>query len=85
MIEKLTWEEIKKKYPNEWVSLSNCERDNTGLLIKAEVFTHSKERKEVFAISAKANMITNLIDYTGVPANFLGFSRLDFIDVQAGK
>lgn len=82
---KITWDEIKKIYPDEWVSLHNCEKDPTGLLVKAEVFAHSKNRKDVFELSTKAGMFTNLIDFTGIPSTFLGFCRWEFTNVKTGK
>lgn len=40
------FEELKKKYPNEWVLLGNPEMKNTAIL-GGIVLYHSKDKKEV--------------------------------------
>ena len=40
------FEELKKKYPNEWVLLGNPEMKNTSVLGGVVLF-HSKDKKEV--------------------------------------
>jgi hypothetical protein len=42
----LTFEDLKKKYPNEWVLLGNPEIKNTSVLGGIVLF-HSKDKKEV--------------------------------------
>ena len=47
MTERLTWEEIKNKYPNEWVALIDCEYgDEWGDLKQGIVVAHNKNKKD---------------------------------------
>jgi hypothetical protein len=41
-----SFDELKKKYPNEWVLLGNPEMKNTSVL-GGVVLYHSKDKKEV--------------------------------------
>lgn len=45
MSEKLSWEEIKKRYPNEWVELVDFEEDEDGYLINGVVICHNANKK----------------------------------------
>ncbi|MBI4864646.1 MAG: hypothetical protein HY815_30980 [Candidatus Riflebacteria bacterium] len=48
MDEKLTWEEIKKKYPDEWVILLDYEDDPAGAdVLSGIVFAHSSDEREL--------------------------------------
>jgi len=45
MSEKLSWDEIKSKYPDEWVILVEPEMDeSTTTLLGGQVFDHGKDR-----------------------------------------
>jgi hypothetical protein len=43
----LTKENIKIKYPNEWLLLEDCELDASTTLRKGRVIAHSKDREEI--------------------------------------
>jgi len=48
MAKKITWEEMKKKYPDEWLLIVDFELDNSGHLKLGIVERHSKSKAEVF-------------------------------------
>jgi len=43
----LSREQIKAKYPNEWLLLKDCELDASTSLRKGRVLAHSKDRGEI--------------------------------------
>lgn len=46
MTERLTWEEIQEKYPDQWVGLINVEyEDNDGVSIKSAVVKYTDKIK----------------------------------------
>jgi len=47
--EKLTWEEMKKRYPNEWLRVTDYEIDETGQLKCGRVIYHSVSKHEVYS------------------------------------
>ncbi|OGQ04451.1 MAG: hypothetical protein A2W61_08670 [Deltaproteobacteria bacterium RIFCSPLOWO2_01_44_7] len=50
MQNKMTWEEMKKTYPDEWLLIVDCEHDASGHLISGVVARHSKDDQEVFRL-----------------------------------
>lgn len=40
MDERLSWDEVKKLYPNEWVCLVDVERPNMGHVVSGVVYAH---------------------------------------------
>jgi len=62
----ITFDEIKKLYPNEWVLLGNPEMKNTSVL-GGVVLYHSKDKKEVCYIGRDktANFQSVTIAFTG--------------------
>lgn len=71
--------------PDKWVSMFNCEKDESGNIIGGEIFAHSKERKEVFQKNIEAEMRTNFVDYTRKVTPFLGFCKWTITDVKTGN
>ena len=47
MMKKMSWEEMKKTFPDEWLLIVQYELDNSGHLIAGIVDRHSKEKDEV--------------------------------------
>ena len=47
MDEKLTWEEIKKKYPDEFVATVNPEHDRDSAFCAGTVVAHGKNKHEL--------------------------------------
>lgn len=53
MCTKITWEEMKKTYPNEWLLITDFELDETGQHVVAGVIErHSSEMEEVARLPA---------------------------------
>ncbi len=61
-----SFDDLKKKYPNEWVLLGNPEMKNTSVL-GGVVLYHSKDKKEVCYIGRDKTA-----DYSTVTIAFAG-------------
>lgn len=48
MEKRMTWEEMKKAYPDEWLLIINVERDKSGHMVSGIIVRHSSEKAEVF-------------------------------------
>jgi len=48
MGEKITWEEMKNSYPDEWLLIVDYDLDETGHLIKGIVERHSKSKLQIY-------------------------------------
>lgn len=46
--ERLTWKEMKKQFPDEWLLIIDCEHDKFGQLISGIIVRHSKDDTKVF-------------------------------------
>jgi len=66
---KMTWEEMKAQYPNEWLLITDFELDEYGQIICGIIERHSK-LKRVAALPPIVNQDTAFF-YTGESA-FLG-------------
>ena len=54
MADKLTWDEIRRQYPDQWVILIDLDADDVSHEVHAGVvFAHSKNERELLA-STKA-------------------------------
>ena len=62
----IVFEELKRRYPNEWVLLGNPEMKNTSVL-GGIVLYHSKDKKEVCYIGREKTA-----DYSTVTIAFAG-------------
>jgi hypothetical protein len=47
MGERMTWEEMKKAYPDEWLLITDYESDDSGHLTVGTVERHSSDMYEV--------------------------------------
>lgn len=47
---KITWEEMKKEFPDEWLLIIEHDSDKSGHLISGIVARHSSEKDEVFRL-----------------------------------
>jgi hypothetical protein len=45
--EKLSWEEIKMRYPDEWVALVDYDWPDGGELVEGVVYAHSQNHGEL--------------------------------------
>jgi hypothetical protein len=61
----LSWEEIKKKYPNQWVSLSDLEYDKQNEIVSAVVFSANPQLSEVTVRSKGVKFNTHAFRFTG--------------------
>ena len=48
MRQKMTWEEMKKSFPNEWLLVTDYEIDDSGQVIAGIVERHSKEKDVIY-------------------------------------
>lgn len=46
MKEKMTWDEMKKRFPNEWLLITEFELDKYGKVVSGIVERHSKHKDE---------------------------------------
>lgn len=55
MPDKLTWDEIKRRYPDEWVILVDVDADDLSNEVRGGVvFAHSKKERELLASTKDA-------------------------------
>jgi hypothetical protein len=48
MNQRMTWEEMKKAYPDEWLLITDYETDESGHVIAGVVERHSSDKDEVY-------------------------------------
>lgn len=60
---KMTWEEMKKRYPNEWLLIVDYDSDESGHLISGIVARHSPEKDDVFRLPSLDQ--SSAFKYTG--------------------
>lgn len=66
MNKKLTWEQIKKEYPAQWVMLINYKLDYKNVEpSEGEVVANAKKRKEFGELIKKVNYNDAAIMFTG--------------------
>ncbi len=49
---KITWDEMKKKFPNEWLLITDYDLDKSGHVLAGVVDRHSKEKDDVYRFPA---------------------------------
>lgn len=52
MVRKMTWEEMKREFPNEWVLIIDYDTDESGHILKGVVARHSPAKDVVFRLPA---------------------------------
>ena len=66
---KMTWKEIKRTYPDEWIELVDFDEDENGYVVNGVVVCHNNNRKKFNEESRKQmdknNYNTVAIRYTG--------------------
>ncbi len=55
MSKKMTWEEMKKAFPDEWLLITDYERDRYGNVKVGVVERHSTDKDEVYRLPALDN------------------------------
>jgi hypothetical protein len=63
MSQQMTWEEMKRLYPNEWLLIIDFELDLYGGVARGVVNRHSKEKIEVYRPPMPAKECA--FEYTG--------------------
>lgn len=48
MGQRMTWEEMKKAYPDEWLLITDYKRDRYGNVVFGVVERHSADKDEVY-------------------------------------
>ncbi|MCP4134784.1 MAG: hypothetical protein GY754_27665 [bacterium] len=70
MGKKMTWEEMKKNFPDEWLLIVDFELDSSGRIVAGTVSRHSKEKDDVYRLPAlnrpSAFRYTGESDFAGV-------------------
>ncbi len=77
---KMTWEEMKQKYPDEWLLIIEYDSDESGHLLSGIVARHSPEKDEVYRLPGLDK--SSAFKYTGKSAFPEGWRvRADYNDV----
>lgn len=87
--ERLSWQEICARYPDEWVEMTDAEWENgddeDGELLSAVVLGHAKTRDEVMRKTGMARLREGIIDtacrFTGPefpPGEIISMRHLGF-------
>ncbi|PIE34704.1 hypothetical protein CSA56_06950 [candidate division KSB3 bacterium] len=63
MGQKMTWEEMKQHFPNEWLLIVDFDLDESGHLMASVVECHSKEKTVVYRLPTLQKSST--FRYTG--------------------
>ena len=70
MSQKMTWKEMKKAFPDEWLLIIDYERDQFGNISSGIVERHSPSKDEVYKLPAVKKPAA--FEYTG-ENTFRGF------------
>jgi hypothetical protein len=49
---KITWDEMKNSYPEEWLLIVDYDLDESGRLLRGVVERHSKRKENVYSAPA---------------------------------
>lgn len=84
MGQKMTWEEIKKEYPDQWVSLDQVERDDNGQVTSGVVTASGPDLGAVTEAAKKQRQgyTNHKFEYTGTVKSFLGVAKWTLGDAQ---
>lgn len=80
MNEKLTWDEIKRRYPDEWVALVDYEWPEMRHVTEGVVYAHSPSRDELHKL--QRGLTDAAILFTGKKR---GCALLAAVDVVAAR
>jgi hypothetical protein len=65
MGEVLTWQEIERRYPDEWVLLDALEITSSLEVLSGRVVFHSRDEDEVGRKSAELRLDDDAVAFTG--------------------
>ncbi len=69
MGQKMTWEEMKQQFPDEWLAIVEFDVDDSGHLVTGVVERHSPQKQEVYRLPVRQQ--STAFRYTGA-STFLG-------------
>lgn len=79
MAERVTWEEIVKKYPDQWISLADPEVDEENNEINSGIVLAAGPDYDVVIDETKdAECATQAVRFTGEIKPFVGLARMTF-------
>lgn len=84
MKQKMTWQKIKTRYPDQWVSLIKVDTDDNNEVRAGIVVSAAPDLKALTQQLKSDNCLSDRLAYTGPIKNFLGFSKWNISDVQIG-
>lgn len=84
MTQKMTWAEIEKQYPDQWVSLVDVD-SKEGVVKSGVVIAAGPDLKTVVQKLKKQNLPSDRFEYTGPIKNFLGFAKWEITDVETDR
>ena len=82
MEKKMTWAEIRKQYPDQWVSLSDIDLEENGEVKAGIVVAAGVDLKRVTEESKGKKYSSHKFEYTGEIKNFLGFAKWNLGNAQ---
>ena len=85
--QRLAWNEIKERHPDQWVSLADVEKDEHGEIRSGIVVAFGPDLKTVTRTLKAQHLLSDRSEYTGTIKGFLGFSKwtLDVEDAADAK
>lgn len=72
-MQRMTWEEMQEKYPDEWLMIVDYETDASGHLVSGIIERHSPSQEVVYAPPAPQKSMA--LRYTG-ESTFCGLRSL---------
>jgi hypothetical protein len=63
----LTYDEIKERYPDEWILIADTKLDKKLNIVSGEVIAHSKDRDEVYRKILALKGRSFAVEYNGEP------------------
>ncbi len=74
-MQRMTWTEIQKKYPDQWVSLGDVDYSDSGEIKTGLVIAAGPDLKAAAQRSQDKAFSSHQFEYTGPIKNFLGFAQ----------
>ena len=74
MSKKLSWDEMRREYPDEWLLIVDYDVDNSGHIVAGVIERHSKVKKEVYSDLTENRSVA--FRYTG-ESSFSGLRHHD--------
>jgi hypothetical protein len=71
MMKSMSWDQIARKYKDEWVLVEYDELDDDLQVIRGRVLAHSRSRDEVYSALLHATSDRIALEYLGHPTKDL--------------